>query len=49
MDLADEDGEREGMAVPGTSVYHRFDQRTRHGGVSLTRVLRALLAPCCLS
>ena len=29
----DPDGEREGMRVPGMSSYHRFDQRTRHGGV----------------
>ena len=32
-DKLDEDGEREGMRVPGVSSYHRFDQRTRHGGV----------------
>ncbi|MBI1928434.1 creatininase family protein [Candidatus Poribacteria bacterium] len=29
----DADGEREGMRVPGLASYHRFDQRTRHGGV----------------
>ncbi len=32
-DRLDPDGEREGMRVPGVSGYHRFDQRTRHGGV----------------
>ena len=29
----DADGERQGMRVPGCASYHRFDQRTRHGGV----------------
>ncbi len=29
----DADGEKAGMQVPGVSSYHRFDQRTRHGGV----------------
>ena len=32
-DQFDADGEREGMRVPGVASYHRFDQRTRHGGV----------------
>ena len=32
-DRLDPDGEREGMRVQGVSGYHRFDQRTRHGGV----------------
>lgn len=32
-DQLDADGEREGMRVPGVSGYHRFDQRTKHGGV----------------
>lgn len=32
-DRLDADGEREGMRVPGVASYHRFDQRTRHGGV----------------
>jgi creatinine amidohydrolase len=32
-DRLDADGEREGMRVPGLASYHRFDQRTRHGGV----------------
>jgi creatinine amidohydrolase len=32
-DKLDADGEREGMRVPGVSGYHRFDQRTKHGGV----------------
>ncbi len=32
-DRLDPDGEREGMRVPGASSYHRFDQRTQHGGV----------------
>ena len=32
-DRIDPDGEREGMRVPGVSGYHRFDQRTKHGGV----------------
>ena len=32
-DRLDADGEREGMRVPGVSGYHRFDQRTKHGGV----------------
>ena len=32
-DRLDPDGEREGMRMPGVSGYHRFDQRTRHGGV----------------
>ena len=29
----DADGERDGMRVPGVASYHRFDQRTEHGGV----------------
>ena len=33
MNLADSDGERDGMKVEGAAAYHRFDQRTRHGGV----------------
>ena len=33
MDRLDADGERKGMRVPGAASYHRFDQRTRHGGV----------------
>jgi creatinine amidohydrolase len=33
MDKLDPDREREGMRVPGASSYHRFDQRTQHGGV----------------
>lgn len=32
-DRLDADGEKDGMRVPGVSGYHRFDQRTRHGGV----------------
>ncbi|MFH1569751.1 MAG: creatininase family protein, partial [Gemmatimonadota bacterium] len=32
-DRLDADGERESMRVPGVASYHRFDQRTRHGGV----------------
>ena len=32
-DRLDADGERDGMRVPGTASYHRFDQRTEHGGV----------------
>jgi creatinine amidohydrolase len=32
-DKLDADGEREGMRVPGVASYHRFDQRTQHGGV----------------
>ena len=32
-DQLDKDGEREGMRAPGAASYHRFDQRTRHGGV----------------
>ena len=32
-DRLDADGEREGMRVPGVASYHRFDQRTEHGGV----------------
>ena len=32
-DRLDPDGEREGMRVPGVAAYHRFDQRTQHGGV----------------
>lgn len=32
-DQLDADGEREGMRVPGVASYHRFDQRTAHGGV----------------
>ena len=32
-DKLDADGERDGMRVPGVSGYHRFDQRTKHGGV----------------
>ena len=32
-DRLDPDGEREGMTVEGASSYHRFDQRTAHGGV----------------
>ena len=32
-DQLDADGERDGMRVPGISSYHRFDQRTAHGGV----------------
>ena len=27
------DGERSGMRVEGVASYHRFDQRTQHGGV----------------
>ncbi len=32
-DQLDADGEKEGMRVPGVASYHRFDQRTQHGGV----------------
>jgi creatinine amidohydrolase len=32
-DRLDADGERDGMRVPGVASYHRFDQRTVHGGV----------------
>jgi len=32
-DQLDPDGERDGMRVPGVASYHRFDQRTAHGGV----------------
>ena len=32
-DKLDADGEHEGMRVAGMSSYHRFDQRTAHGGV----------------
>lgn len=32
-DQLDADTERDGMRVPGVSGYHRFDQRTAHGGV----------------
>lgn len=32
-DRLDADGERDGMRVPGVASYHRFDQRTEHGGV----------------
>ena len=32
-DRLDADGEREGMRVSGVASYHRFDQRTKHGGV----------------
>lgn len=32
-DKLDADGEKEGMKVPGVAAYHRFDQRTEHGGV----------------
>jgi creatinine amidohydrolase len=32
-DQLDADGERDGMRVPGVASYHRFDQRTEHGGV----------------
>ncbi len=32
-DRLERDGEREGMRVEGMSSYHRFDQRTNHGGV----------------
>ena len=32
-DRLDADGERDGMRVSGVSSYHRFDQRTAHGGV----------------
>ena len=32
-DQLDADGERDGMRVPGVASYHRFDQRTAHGGV----------------
>jgi creatinine amidohydrolase len=33
MELAHPDGERDGMGVTGAAAYHRFDQRTLHGGV----------------
>lgn len=33
VDELDADGERPGMGVPGVASYHRFDQRTTHGGV----------------
>ncbi len=33
MDQLAADGERPGMRVPGVASYHRFDQRTKHGGV----------------
>ena len=32
-DQLDPDGERPGMTIAGVSSYHRFDQRTSHGGV----------------
>jgi creatinine amidohydrolase len=32
-DQLDPDGEKDGMRVPGVASYHRFDQRTAHGGV----------------
>ena len=32
-DKLDPDGEREGMRADGAASYHRFDQRTKHGGV----------------
>jgi creatinine amidohydrolase len=32
-DRLDADGERPGMRVEGVASYHRFDQRTQHGGV----------------
>ena len=32
-DQLDPDGERDGKRVPGVASYHRFDQRTKHGGV----------------
>ncbi|MBB31476.1 MAG: amidase [Gemmatimonadetes bacterium] len=32
-DRLDADGERDGMRVSGVASYHRFDQRTEHGGV----------------
>ena len=32
-DKLDADGERDGMRAPGMGSYHRFDQRTQHGGV----------------
>ncbi len=32
-DRLDADGERPGMRVSGVASYHRFDQRTQHGGV----------------
>ena len=32
-DQLDADGERDGMRVSGVAIYHRFDQRTTHGGV----------------
>ena len=31
-DRLDADGERDGMRVSGVASYHRFDQRTEHGG-----------------
>lgn len=40
-DRLDADGEREGMRVPGVASYHRFDQRTRHGGVGDPRTATA--------
>ena len=33
MGRARADGERAGMQVEGAAAYHRFDQRTAHGGV----------------
>ena len=32
-DQLDADGEHDGMRVSGVASYHRFDQRTKHGGV----------------
>jgi len=40
-DQLDADGERQGMRVPGVASYHRFDQRTSHGGVGDPRVATA--------
>ena len=33
MDLLDPDGDRDRPRDPGLSMYKRFDQRTKHGGV----------------
>ena len=40
-DRLDPDGERDGMRASGASSYHRFDQRTRHGGVGDPRTATA--------
>lgn len=48
-DRLDADGEREGMRVPGVSSYHRFDQRTKHGGVGDPRPATAEMGEALLA